>query len=61
MLLSRLLLIGMAASLCMPAQVRSARDQISILVDDKPSTTFHYGTDSNKPYLDLYKEYAAQR
>ena len=42
---------GLAASICMPAQVRFARDQISIQVDGKPFTTFHYGTESGKPYL----------
>jgi hypothetical protein len=44
-------MITLAASICTPAQVRFARDQISILVDGKPFTTFNYGTEADKPYL----------
>lgn len=33
------------------AQVRFSRDQITIDVDSKPFTTFHYGAESGKPYL----------
>jgi hypothetical protein len=36
---------------CLSAQVRFARNQISIDVDGKPFTTFHYGGESGKPYL----------
>ena len=35
----------------MPAQVQIAKDAISIDVDGKPFTTFHYGAESGKPYL----------
>jgi len=50
MLLPRIL-VFLAASVCLPAQVRFARDQISINVDGKPFTTFHYGGEFGKPYL----------
>ena len=50
MRLSRIV-ICLAASSCLPAQVRFARDQISVSVDAKPFTTFHYGAESGKPYL----------
>jgi hypothetical protein len=50
MLLPRVF-VCLAASVCLPAQVRFARDQISINVDGKPFTTFHYGGESGKPYL----------
>lgn len=43
------LLLLLAASL--PAQVTFSRDQIDVLVDGKPFTTFHYGADVGKPYL----------
>lgn len=51
MLLSRVLIINLAATVCLAAQVRFARDQISIAVEGKPFTTFHYGAESGKPYL----------
>jgi len=42
----------LAASACLSAQVRFTSDKmIEIEVDGKPFTTFHYGGDSNKPYL----------
>ena len=52
MLLSRIV-ICLAAWACLQAQVRFARDQISVTVDGKPFTTFHYGAESGKPYLAL--------
>ncbi len=39
----------LAASLS--AQVKFSREQIDIDVDGKPFTTFHYGSESGKPYL----------
>jgi hypothetical protein len=45
------LVLSFALCTCLPAQVRFARDQISINVDGKPFTTFHYGANSGKPYL----------
>jgi len=45
------LLLGLALSACLTAQVRFSRDQISINVDGKPFTDFHYGADRGKPYL----------
>src|ERR1700685_542829 len=36
---------------CLPAQVRFAKDLISVNVDGKPFTVFHYGAESGKPYL----------
>jgi hypothetical protein len=41
----------LAASACLSAQVRFAKDLISINVDGKPFTVFHYGAESGKPYL----------
>jgi len=41
----------LATGVCLSAQVRFARDQISVDVDGKPFTTFHYGAESGKPYL----------
>ena len=46
-----LLLFCVAASTCLVAQVRFSRDQISVDVDGKPFTTFHYGADNGKPFL----------
>jgi hypothetical protein len=43
-----ILLLGAA---CLPAQVRFAKDLISVNVDGKPFTVFHYGEESGKPYL----------
>ena len=45
------LLLCLAASTCLVAQVRFSRDQITVNVDGKPFTTFHSGGDSGKPYL----------
>jgi hypothetical protein len=45
------LLICLAASTCLVGQVRFARDRISVDVDGKPFTTFHYGADNGKPFL----------
>src|SRR5258707_15176299 len=33
------------------AQVKFAPEDISVNIDGKPFTVFHYGTSSNKPYL----------
>ena len=41
--------LALCASL--PAQVRFSRDQITIDVDKKPFTTFHYGADYGRPFL----------
>ena len=46
----RLLTLLLAAG-CLPAQVRLAKDLISVNVDGKPFTVFHYGAESGKPYL----------
>jgi len=43
--------ILLAAAGCLPAQVRFAKDLISVNVDGKPFTVFHYGEESGKPYL----------
>jgi hypothetical protein len=43
--------ILLAASATLSAQVRFSRDQISVDIDGKPFTVFHYGADSGKPYL----------
>jgi len=47
----RPLWILLAAAGCLPAQVRFAKDLISVDVDGKPFTIFHYGAESGKPYL----------
>jgi hypothetical protein len=47
----RALWVLLAASACLPAQVRFAKDLISVNVDGKPFTVFHYGAESGKPYL----------
>ena len=36
---------------CLSAQVHFAKDLISVNVDGKPFTVFHYGAESGKPYL----------
>ena len=41
--------LATAASLC--AQVRFSPDEIAVNVDGKPFTTFHYGSEANKPFL----------
>ncbi len=45
------LLLCLAGCACLPAQVRFAHDEISIDVDKKPFTTFHYGEDYGRPFL----------
>jgi hypothetical protein len=45
------LLASLAAAVCLTAQVRLSQDQITINVDGKPFTTFHYGLEGGKPYL----------
>jgi hypothetical protein len=47
----RALWLLLAAAVCAPAQVRFDRDLISVNVDGKPFTVFHYGAESGKPYL----------
>jgi hypothetical protein len=44
-------LLPLALSVCLPAQVRIATEDIAIDVDGKPFTTFHYGSNAAKPYL----------
>lgn len=44
-------LICLAAAACLSAQVRFRPDQIAVEIDGKPFTTFHYGSDANKPFL----------
>ena len=46
-----LVLVCLAASTCLVAQVRFSRDQIDVNVDGKPFTTFHYGAENGKPFL----------
>src|ERR1017187_944808 len=46
-----LLLVCLAASTCLVAQVRFSRDKIDINADGKPFTTFHYGAGNGKPFL----------
>lgn len=46
---SSFLLCLLGASLS--AQVRFAPEDITVNIDGKPFTTFHYGTDANKPFL----------
>jgi hypothetical protein len=41
----------LAAGTCLSAQVKFAPEDISIDIDGKPFTIFHYGNDANKPYL----------
>jgi hypothetical protein len=45
------MLLSLAAAACLSAQVRFAPDEIAVNIDGKPFTTFHYGSDANKPYL----------
>jgi hypothetical protein len=47
----RSLVVLLLAAGCLSAQVRLAKDSISITVDGKPFTVFHYGAESGKPYL----------
>ena len=46
-----LILLCVASTGCLFGQVKFAKDEISVTVDGKPFTTFHYGGDSGKPYL----------
>jgi Methane oxygenase PmoA len=41
----------LAAAASLSAQVRFTPDQIAVHVDGKPFTTFHYGSEANKPFL----------
>jgi hypothetical protein len=45
------LVLGFVAAACLSAQVRFAPEDISVNIDGKPFTTFHYGTEANKPFL----------
>jgi hypothetical protein len=45
------LCVLLAAAGCLAAQVRFVRDLISVNVDGKPFTVFHYGAETGKPYL----------
>ncbi|MEO7143196.1 MAG: PmoA family protein [Bryobacteraceae bacterium] len=45
------LVLLLAAGACLSAQVRFSPSDISVNIDGKPFTTFHYGADANKPYL----------
>jgi hypothetical protein len=45
----RALWILVVAAVGLPAQVRFDRDSISVNVDGKPFTVFHYGAESGKP------------
>src|SRR3954449_13350516 len=45
------LVLCLAAAASLSAQVRFAPDEIVVNVDGKPFTTFHYGSDANKPFL----------
>ncbi|WP_321476338.1 PmoA family protein [uncultured Paludibaculum sp.] len=45
------LLLAFTAATWLSAQVRFAPDAISVTVDGKPFTTFHYGDNDGKPFL----------
>lgn len=45
------LLLAFTAVTCLSAQVRFATDAISVNIDGKPFTTFHYGDNAGKPFL----------
>src|SRR5437868_10229595 len=45
------LILCLAAGTCLSAQVRFSPDTVAVNIDGKPFTTFHYGTDANKPFL----------
>jgi len=45
------LILCLAAAASLSAQVRFAPDEIVVNVDGKPFTTFHYGSEANKPFL----------
>ena len=44
-------ILCLAAGACLTAQVRFSPDSIAVDIDGKPFTTFHYGSNANKPYL----------
>jgi len=46
-----MLILLLAGASCLPAQVKFAKEEITVIVDGKPFTTFHYGSLSGKPYL----------
>src|SRR5450432_2530111 len=45
------LVLWLAAGTCLAAQTRPATEEIPVDLDGKPFTTFHYGSDANKPFL----------
>lgn len=45
------ILVLLAAAVSLSAQVRFSPDSIAVDIDGKPFTTFHYGSEANKPYL----------
>lgn len=45
------LLFCLTAAATLSAQVQFAPDEIVVKVDGKPFTTFHYGSEANKPFL----------
>ena len=45
------LLLPLAVAACLSAQVRFAPQSISVEIDGKPFTTFHYGVEAGKPFL----------
>jgi hypothetical protein len=45
------LVLCLAAGACLSAQVRFTPEEITVNVDGKPFTAFHYGSDAAKPFL----------
>ena len=45
------LILCLAAAASLSAQVRFTPDENAVNIDGKPFTTFHYGTEANKPFL----------
>jgi hypothetical protein len=45
------LILCVATATSLSAQVRFSPDEIAVNVNGKPFTTFHYGSDVNKPFL----------
>lgn len=45
------IVLFLAATACLSAQVRFSPEDIAVNIDGKPFTTFHYGADANKPFL----------
>src|SRR5260370_12410693 len=45
------LVLCVAAGACLSAQVRFTPEDITVNIDGKPFTTFHYGNDAAKPFL----------